>query len=45
MADHKAKQRTTERRGPDRRKKDVEVEVDQRKPVDRRSTKDRRQKP
>jgi len=44
MADHKAKDRSKERRGPDRRQRDVPVEIDRRKAIDRRSKQDRRQK-
>jgi hypothetical protein len=36
------KEKSAERRGPDRRKKDIEVEVDRREAIDRRGDKDRR---
>lgn len=44
MGDHEAKDKGMDRRGPDRRQRDVPVEVDRRKAVDRRSKQDRRQK-
>ena len=42
MGDYKEK--SAERRGPDRRHKNVVVKVDRRKNVNRRDSKDRRQK-
>ncbi len=38
------KEKSKERRGPDRRQKDVAVEVERRKAGNRRNQKDRRQK-
>lgn len=44
MAQRKGENKSNERRGEDRRKQNVEVEVDRRKQEDRRTQRDRRQK-
>lgn len=44
MVAQKPEKKTTERRGEDRRKENIEVEVDRRKNANRRVKEDRRQK-
>ncbi|MBT3228201.1 MAG: hypothetical protein HOD43_13410 [Candidatus Marinimicrobia bacterium] len=44
MVDQKPAKKSAERRGPDRRQKDVKVAVERRKDLNRRDLRDRRQR-